>query len=148
MYAHLVRRPDVFSQLDALRRSVDAALVERSARAVDGLQGLTPSTRALFPRFSVAQDDAGWTITGDLPGWRADELKLTVEDGVLTLSGESARAEEGWTPVRTERPSWKFKRSLRFADPVGEVSAELKDGVLRVSVARLPKPQAITVTIR
>jgi HSP20 family protein len=148
MYAHLVRRPDVFSQLDAFRRSMDKALVERSARAADGLQGLTPANRALFPRLVVAQDDAGWTLTGDLPGWRAEELSLTVEDGVLTLAGESARQEEGWTPLRTERPSWKFKRSLRFADPVGEVSAELKDGVLRVTVARLPKPQPVTITVR
>ncbi len=94
---------------------------------------LTPATEA------SGGDDA-YVISMELPGVSEDDIDLSVEDGVVTVRGEKKTEEEkkGDTWYFSERQYGAFRRSFRLpvdADPEG-VSAQMKDGVLTVRVAK------------
>lgn len=95
------------------------------------------------PPSEASATDAAYNIALELPGVAEDDIHLTVEDGVVTVTGEkkTSREEEGETWYFSERQFGAFSRSFRLppdADEAG-VGASLKDGVLSISV---PKKKA------
>ena len=94
----------------------------------------------LTPASEASQDDASYRIAMELPGVADEDIHLTVENGVVQLSGEkkSSREEKGETWYFSERQFGSFSRSFRLpedADGAG-VKAEMKDGVLTVTVPK------------
>ena len=91
----------------------------------------------------VVQDDDNVVVTASLPGLDADAIDVTVEDGLLTIDGETkADTEEAnGNYVIRERRSGKFHRVVRLPDTVDTDQAEPRyvDGVLTI---RLPKIEA------
>ncbi len=97
-------------------------------------------------------DDHALVISAELPGMDRKDVSVSLEDGVLTISGErkmdTAVNRERW--YRSERAYGTFRRSFtlpRIVDTAA-VTAEHKDGTLQV---RLPlkeeaKPHRITIT--
>lgn len=83
-------------------------------------------------------------VRAELPGVAPDEIEITFQDGVLTLSGEKRdeqrNEQDGWR--MSERSFGSFKRSLAIAATIDEskISAEHKNGVLSV---RLPKVEPV-----
>lgn len=82
----------------------------------------------------------------DMPGLKPGDIKVQVEDGnVLVISGERKREEEkaGAKYVRMERRIGKLLRKFVLSDnsDVGKISAVCKDGVLTVTVEKLPPPE-------
>ena len=77
-------------------------------------------------------------ITVELCGMKREEVDVTVERGVLTVSGErrAGQAGEGETPLHSERPLGCFERSFALSWEPGSVEAELTDGVLTVTLTR------------
>ena len=78
-------------------------------------------------------------LTVELPGLCRDDVKIDVEDGLVTLRGR--RPGQSCCPERyqqLERAQGEFSRSFRFAVPIAadEISAELVDGVLTVSIPK------------
>lgn len=105
------------------------------------------------PHMDLCQtaDEIEWTV--DLPGLQEKDLRITLEDDFLTVSGE--RGEPNEDKPRTyslaERPTGVFSRSVRLpagVDPA-RIVATLSDGVLTVT---MPRPQghaaARTIPIR
>jgi HSP20 family protein len=94
----------------------------------------------LSPASDASSDKDGYTITTELPGVAEDDIKLTVENGTLTITGEkkSEREESGDTWYFSERQFGSFSRSFRLPADADEqkVKADLKDGVLTVTIAR------------
>jgi HSP20 family protein len=95
-----------------------------------------------IPPMDLVEQGDEFVLRADLPGVGKDDVKIELEDNVLTVSGER-RAEheerkEGY--YRVERASGSFSRSLRLpegVDPQG-VKANFENGVLEV---RVPKPE-------
>ena len=92
------------------------------------------------PPSEASVTDADYRIAVELPGVAEDDIHLTVEDGVVTVTGEkkTSREESGESWYFSERQFGAFSRSFRLppdADPAG-VGAALKDGVLTVSVPK------------
>ena len=101
----------------------------------------------LSPASEASADDGAYRIAMELPGVTEDDLELTVEGGVVAVKGEkkTEREEKGDTWFFSERQYGAFSRSFRLpadADE-GSVRADLKDGVLTITVAKL-KPQETT----
>lgn len=95
-----------------------------------------------YPAISVRDRGKEFELLAEVPGLGRDEIKISVQEGVLTLSGERKAAElpEKSRWIRNEIPRGSFSRSVRLpreVDPTG-VNAELKDGILRLV---LPKSQ-------
>jgi HSP20 family protein len=92
------------------------------------------------PASEASSGDGAYRITMELPGVAEDDIALSVEGGVVTVKGEkkTEREEKGDTWYFSERQYGAFSRSFRLpddADPEG-VKAELKDGVLTVTLPR------------
>lgn len=95
------------------------------------------------PLVDVSEDDKEFLVKAELPGLKKEEVKVTVEDGVLTISGERKSEKEEKTKKyhRIERAYGKFERSFTLpdkADP-SKVTADFKDGVLQVHLAKTDK---------
>jgi len=94
------------------------------------------------PSVDISEDYKEWLVKADLPEVKKEDVKVTVENGVLTVTGERQfeKEEKNKKYHRIERSYGSFFRS--FALPVGadgaKVSAEFKDGVLKV---HLPKTE-------
>ncbi len=89
----------------------------------------------------VERDDA-YVVRADIPGLKPDEVKIDVEDDVLTISAEHEESEEEKKDnyVRRERRYGSFSRSLSLPKgvTVDQIEATSKDGVVEISI---PKPK-------
>ncbi|RVW52455.1 17.9 kDa class II heat shock protein [Vitis vinifera] len=87
-----------------------------------------------------------YTFIVDMPGLRSGDIKVQVEDGnVLVISGERKREEEkeGAKYVRMEKRVGKFMRKFVLPENANsdKISAVCQDGVLTVTVEKLPPPK-------
>jgi HSP20 family protein len=99
--------------------------------------------RRWVPAMDLVETGDAFVLRADLPGMRQEDVKLEIEDGVLTVSGERKAehqaGEEGF--YRLERAFGTFSRSLTLPKGIDAdaVSATFDNGVLEV---RVPKPEA------
>jgi len=106
---------------------------------------------AEYPAVDVRDSGKEFELLCELPGLAKDELKISVHDGVLTISGERAAADlpEKVRWIRKEIPRGSFSRSVKLPREVDAsgVSAELHDGILRIvlpkSETSLPREIAV-----
>jgi HSP20 family protein len=105
------------------------------------------------PAVDVQETDKEYIVKADLPDVKKDDVKVGIEDGVLTLEGErkQEKEEKGKKFHRVERVYGKFVRRLALPMEVDaqKVAAEFKDGVLNVRMpkAEAAKPRAIDVKV-
>lgn len=102
----------------------------------------------LSPATEASGSDEAYEISMELPGVAEDDIELTVDDGVLTIRGEKKTQTEksGDTWYFSERQYGAFRRSFRLPADAdgGKASAQMKDGVLHVSVPKLAPKKADT----
>lgn len=95
------------------------------------------------PAYEIKETAEAWGLTVHLPGVAKDGLELTAEEGFITIRGRRGwTAPEGWTAVYRESVDAPYELALEHENTVDvdKIHAELKDGVLRVS---LPKAEAV-----
>jgi HSP20 family protein len=96
------------------------------------------------PAVDIFETDAGITLLADMPGVISEDLKIDLRDNVLTLDGD-VKAPEGAdeADVLREYRTGKYYRQFTLSQVIDQakIEAELKDGVLRLS---LPKVEAAT----
>ena len=92
------------------------------------------------PKVDVTESEKDYTISFELPGVKKDAVKISLENGLLTVEGEKKYFEEdnssgSW---RQERRYGAFKRSFRLGDGVDQkkISAEFSDGILDIKVSK------------
>jgi len=105
---------------------------------------------AVFVPVDVKADDEGYLISALLPGVKAEDINIQVQDNTVTLQGElKADRDENATYILRERPSGRFLRVVNLPDELDAAAAEasLKDGVLtlRVPKAAAARPRTIKV---
>ena len=105
------------------------------------------------PLVDITEDDKEYLIKAELPEVKKEEVKITVENGLLTISGERRieKEEKGKRYHRVERAYGSFIRSFSLPDDADghKVNADFKDGVLRVHLAKSEqaKPKQIEVKV-
>ena len=100
------------------------------------------SVRSASPALRAWATDASIAVELDVPGYKLNEIDITFVNRELTVQGKRAvELPEGAALIHDERGSSEFSRTLRLSTPVDaeRVSAELKDGVLKIT---LPKAEA------
>jgi HSP20 family protein len=128
-----------FREMEAMQDRILRAMNLNSQRnGGENRQSLTTTEWA--PSVDISEDANQYLIKAELPEVRKEDVKVTVENGVLTLKGERRfeKEEKDTKYHRIERSYGSFQRSFSMpddADPA-KVAAEFKDGVLHV---RLPK---------
>lgn len=105
------------------------------------------------PRVDIAETDSEFIIKAEIPEVKKEDVKVTVENGILVLHGErkQEKEEEGKTYHRIERHYGIFNRSFTLPETVvaEKVKAGFKDGVLTITLrkAKDVEPKAIEVII-
>ncbi len=97
------------------------------------------------PSVDIIEDDKEWLVKAELPEVKKEDVKVTVENGVLTITGERKfeKEEKDKKYHRIERSYGNFFRSFALPDAADgtKVNAEFKDGLLKV---HLPKNEKAT----
>ena len=92
------------------------------------------------PKVDVTESEKDYRISFELPGVKKDSVKISLEDGLLTVEGEKKYFEDDKSSGsrRQERRYGTFKRSFRLGDGVDQkkISAEFSDGILEIKVAK------------
>ena len=105
------------------------------------------------PTVDISETDGEYLIKAELPEVKKDDVKVTLEDGILTIQGERRREKDEKTTKyhRVERSYGSFVRSFSLPDQVDEngVKAEYRDGMLnlRIPKSEKAKPRAIEVKV-
>ncbi len=126
--------------MSLLNHLIPSLTREPSAAAADAGRASQPAVK---PHYQIKESPDAWGVTVYLPGVAKDGLDFTAEEGELRIVGRRAwQQPAGWTPVHRESAAAPFSLVLthQHAVDVDRIAAELRDGVLRVS---LPKHETI-----
>lgn len=140
-----------FREIEELQNRLLSVFNLATPRRGDGQESITVAEWA--PLVDIIEDDKEYLLKAELPEMRKEDVKVTVENGVLTISGERKleKEEKGKKYHRIERAYGSFVRSFTLPDDADadKVSAEFKDGVLKVHVAKseAAKPKQIEVKV-
>ncbi len=122
-------------------------------RLASVLGGEGAQSVAWSPVVDIEETELNYLIRAELPGLSKEKVKVVVEDGVLTLSGERdlERKVEGKTFHHIERSHGTFTRSFTLPEnaEAESVSANYKDGLLEIRVAKSEEalPKSIEVRV-
>jgi HSP20 family protein len=127
-------RWEPFAELGELRSRLDRMFDEW----LDGHE------RAWTPAIDVTREDGHLIVRADLPGIKPEDVKIEVEDDILTVSGEHTESKEHKDKhyVRRERRYGSFHRSMALpagVDPK-KIEATTHDGVIEVTI---PLPEEV-----
>jgi HSP20 family protein len=134
-----------FDRLSSLRDLLDSAFQLASSAP--------ESTSGWVPALDVFEDEDKITVQVELAGMKKDDFDISLQDDMLTISGErksESEKREGES-FRSERSFGAFSRSITLPSPVKaeEVKATYEDGVLTVTLpkAEEAKPKKIQVNL-
>ena len=134
--------------VEALDREFANAM-ERILNPVEGWKGM----EKFSPRCNLAETEAHYEITVELPGMKPEEFNVEFKDGKLWITGErkEEQEEKGKTWHRVERRYGEFRRIFVLPLAVDEekVAAEYREGILRITVPKIAKaaPRRVEVKV-
>ena len=107
---------------------------------------------AFAPPVDVADGKDELVVVAELPGVKKEDVKISLEKGVLALSGERKREPVSgkFREISRGRPEGKFARTIRLPHEVdaARVTAELSDGLLKIVLPRAEAARAHEITVR
>jgi HSP20 family protein len=110
-------------------------------------------TKEWTPLADITEDEREYLIKAELPEIKKEDVKVTVENGTLRLTGERKfeKEEKGKKYHRVERAYGAFERTFLLPEDArgDKVTADYKDGVLKVHVPKNEKvtPKAVDVKV-
>lgn len=103
------------------------------------------------PSADISETDTAYLIRAEIPGVKKEDVKITLQDGVLTISGVRRQEAKGHKYHRIERSFGSFVRRFRMPDDADQsaAGAEFRDGMLNITLPRSAhaRPQAIEVSV-
>ena len=122
-------------------------LPDRIRQMLEGSLALDPvQSLGWMPAVEIIEKPESLVVTAELPGMNAKDVDVSVDDGVLTISGEKLEekkeGEENSQYYLFERSYGSFRRSFTLpnAVDVDKIVAEFDNGLLRIS---LPKTENV-----
>lgn len=104
-----------------------------------------------MPSVDISESDNAYLVKAEIPGVNKDDVKVTIEDGMLTIQGERKQEQEdsGKKYHRIERCYGSFMRSFRVPDDADESAAhaEFKNGMLNVTLNKTQKRRSNAVNV-
>lgn len=138
-----ITRWNPFKEMERMQNRL-ASLFDESPWKLDGTKEEALTVTEWSPRVVITEDDKEFLIKAELPDVKKEDVKVTVEDGVLTLSGERKfeKEEKNKKYHRIESEYGSFLRSftLPAATSGDKVAAEFEDGLLKIRLPKEAKP--------
>lgn len=113
-----------------------------------------PAARSVYqyPALDIAEYENESVVVAEMPGVKKEDLKLSVHDGVLTISGERKAhpMPENSSWIRNEIRTGEFARTIQLPHDVKQdaIAAELNNGVLRVVLPKSEEVRPHEITIK
>jgi HSP20 family molecular chaperone IbpA len=103
-----------------------------------------------MPTADIFEGEHALTVVLEMPGVDKSNVDISVEAGLLTIDGRLDFAKyEGMQPVYTEYNVGHYRRSFSLSNKIdqGKIGAEMKDGVLTITLpkAEEAKPRKIAI---
>ena len=120
-------------------------------RLVEDFQTFNAGANNGYPPFNVeTSGDDKYQITLALAGFVRDDLKIDVQEGILTITGEKVEAEsEEIQYLHKGIANRSFTRTWKLAEYVEVVEAKMENGMLYISLERIvpeeKKPKSIKI---
>lgn len=105
------------------------------------------------PAVDIHEDEKAYIVRAELPDMKKEDVHVSLENGVLTMSGERKmeKEEKGRKYHRVERSYGSFLRSFALPEDIDpkKVNASYKDGLLTITVAKSEgtKPKHVEVKV-
>jgi HSP20 family protein len=96
------------------------------------------------------QDDEAYHLKINLPGFRSEDIDISIEKGILEVSvlDQSEQSHENREQVAQESSSWRKRYQLPEDVDVGNIHAELKLGQLLLTLNKKPQEKAIKIAVQ
>jgi len=147
-----LKRWNQLKELEAFQHGLDSLLGRGPVRRPEAQEGPLEAVE-WSPLVDISEDDKEYLIKAELPEVKKEDVKVTAQEGTLTIMGERkfAQEEKSKTYHRVERAYGSFGRSFALPDDASpaKVSAEFKDGLLTVHLVKneKAKPQQVEVKV-
>lgn len=144
-------RWDPFRELDDLQNRL-STLFGRAPVRKDGPKDEALTVAEWAPLVDIVEDDHQYLIKAELPEVKKEDVRLTVQDGVLSLSGDRkfVKEEKGKKYHRVERAYGSFVRTFTLPEDANEqkVSADFKDGLLQIHLPKSEKARPKNIEVK
>ncbi|MEN3037978.1 MAG: Hsp20/alpha crystallin family protein [Candidatus Kryptonium sp.] len=104
------------------------------------------------PRVDISETDDEYIVRAEIPGVNKDDIKITIKENMLTISGEKKQEKETKNENfhRIERVYGSFSRSFTLpgAVKVDKVEAKFKDGVLTIKLPKVEEAKTKEIEIK
>jgi HSP20 family protein len=141
---------DLRSAQDEMQQ-MTRSLAQAFGLAAQPQAGAAASAPAWVPALDISERKDAYLVTVELPGVEADDLEITLEDGLLTIQGERQFTSESSEQQfhRVERRYGAFRRSITLPaqGQAEQIEASFENGVLQIVVPKMEeaKPKRIQV---
>src|SRR6266704_3468701 len=146
----VMTRWNPFKDLEDMEKRLSTYLGRPAVRTEAGKEAMTVAEWS--PLVDITEDDKEYLIKADLPEVKKEDVKLTVQDDVMSISGERKyeKEEKGKKYHRVERAYGSFARSFALPDDADaeKVAGEFKDGILKVHVPKSEKAKPKKVEVK
>lgn len=116
------------------------------------LANRTASEYTYNPPVDIVEDAETYKLEFDVPGFKRESIKVTVNEGVLSVTGERKREVEETDKFYRyfERPEGTFNRSFRLPEhaDADNINAEFSNGVLRLTIPKKEEAKPHTIEIK
>lgn len=142
---------DMFSAMNLLRGYMDRVFESSPTGRGWNPRAVLPTFGGTWPRANLSDNGSSLTVTAEVPGLSEKDVKLSLNQDVLTLAGERKTVvPEGYMTHRQERPTVQFSRSFSLpcaVDP-DRATAEVKDGILTVTLEKAKEAQPRQISVK
>lgn len=105
-----------------------------------------------IPSIDVQEEDNQFIIHADVPGVKASDIDISMENGMLTIKGkrQSESKEKKENYLRIERASGSFLRQIALPETIDQekIEATFRDGVLKIILPKTTKPAGKKINIK
>ena len=140
-----IARFEPWNFIDLLHRDLDRVALRRS--------GVDEDTVARWvPAVDIVEEKERFVLRADVPGVDPAEIDISTDNGVLTVAGErqvQSRSEDAGVQ-RVERVNGRFSRRFSLPDTsdADGITAQSRNGILEISIPKLPEVQARRITVK
>ncbi len=144
-------RWDPFRELEEVSDRLNRMFARPATHSSNGKETMIVADWA--PSVDISETESEYQIKAEIPDVKKEDVKVTLEDGVLTIQGERKheKEEKGKKYHRIERSYGSFVRTFSLPDVIDDdkVKAEFRDGVLNLHLPKSEKakPKAIDVKV-
>lgn len=99
---------------------------------------------------TIAEDDQSLFVEAQMPGLKAEDIHVTIDNGVLRISGERSETEDDKSRRFHRKASYSFNYRLTLPGQISEDSTEAtyKDGVMKVTFGKAPDKRGKRIEVK